>query len=72
MGFKSTQRSSSAFTLVELMTAIVILGVLAAAAAPAYKKYVTHVKVAEAYVIIEAIQKNNTLHSWTMDISFLM
>jgi len=46
------------FTLVELMTVIVIIGVLAIVGMPAYNQYVLSAKLAEAYVGLGAIQKS--------------
>lgn len=44
------------FTLVELMVTIIIVGILAAVAMPAYKGYVVKSKVSEAATIIAAIR----------------
>lgn len=53
---------TSAFSLMELMTTMVIVGVISAVAAPAYKEYVKSVKMAEAYVLIDAIQIKQATH----------
>lgn len=45
--------------MVELMTTIVIIGILAAAAMPAYSEYTKRIRVAEAYVSIDALKKGN-------------
>lgn len=45
------------FTLVELMTAIVIIGILAAIAVPVYNGYIKKARTAEAYVAIDAMTK---------------
>jgi prepilin-type N-terminal cleavage/methylation domain-containing protein len=46
-----------AFTLIELMVVIVIIGILATVATPAYKNYVLRSKMAEAYVGLDAMKK---------------
>jgi|JI10StandDraft_1071094.scaffolds.fasta_scaffold292068_2 prepilin-type N-terminal cleavage/methylation domain-containing protein len=51
------KKLTNAFSLVELMTVIVIIGILAAVAAPAYKKYILRSKAAEAYTILDALGK---------------
>lgn len=48
------------FTLTELMTVIVILGILAAAGLPAYAEYTKRARVAEAYVNLDGLKKANT------------
>ncbi|MEZ4846433.1 MAG: prepilin-type N-terminal cleavage/methylation domain-containing protein [Bdellovibrionota bacterium] len=45
------------FTLVELMVALVIIGILAALAVPTYNAYVRRARTAEAYVGIDAMTK---------------
>lgn len=45
----------TAFTLVELMIAVAIIGILAAVAVPAYQKYILKSKLAEAYSQIRKI-----------------
>ncbi len=50
-------RRSKAFTLIELMIVIVIIGILAAIAVPNYNSYISRVKVADAYVFSDALKK---------------
>ena len=50
------------FSLIELMTVIVILGILASVAMPAYKDYVYSAKLADGYVGIEAISKAQKIY----------
>lgn len=45
------------FTLIELMVTIVIIGILAAIAIPAYKDYIVKAKMAEAYNLIDNLTK---------------
>lgn len=59
MNFYNLRR---AFSLIELMTVIVILGILAAVAMPAYKDYVYSAKLADGYVGIEAISKAQKIY----------
>jgi|JI10StandDraft_1071094.scaffolds.fasta_scaffold49873_2 type II secretory pathway pseudopilin PulG len=47
-----------AFSLVELMTIIIIIGILAGIAFPAYKKYIANSKISEAYTLIDGIGKS--------------
>lgn len=46
-----------AFTLVELMVTMIIVGILAAIAVVSYNKYAQKAKVAEAYVVIDNMAK---------------
>lgn len=50
-------QSRVAFSLVELMTAIVIIGVLGSVAVVSYKKYVLNSKLSEAYIGLENLTK---------------
>lgn len=47
----------NAFTLVELMVVILVIGIIAAVAVPAYKEYITKSKMAEAYQSVEVLAK---------------
>lgn len=47
----------SAFTLTELMTVIVIIGILAAVAVPSYRFYTVEARLSEGYVLLDAIKK---------------
>lgn len=51
-----------AFSLVELMTVIVIIGVLTTVAIPAYREYVYNAKIAEGYVGVEALTKAQKIY----------
>jgi prepilin-type N-terminal cleavage/methylation domain-containing protein len=53
--FHPTKRVMSGFTLVELMIVVVILGILAAVAIPAFTRYVKRAKTVEASSNITAI-----------------
>jgi prepilin-type N-terminal cleavage/methylation domain-containing protein len=46
------------FSLIELMTTLVIIGILTAIGAPVYRTYVINAKMAESIVIVDAIDKN--------------
>ncbi|MEZ4845967.1 MAG: prepilin-type N-terminal cleavage/methylation domain-containing protein [Bdellovibrionota bacterium] len=52
------QKRTSAFTLVELMTVIVIIGILATVGLPQYQKYTLNAKMAEAATVLSGIQKS--------------
>lgn len=48
---------NKAFTLIELMVVIVIIGILAAVAVPSYTHYVARTKIADAYVFSDFMKK---------------
>jgi prepilin-type N-terminal cleavage/methylation domain-containing protein len=50
------------FTLVELMSVICVIGILTAVAIPAYKQYVLRARMAEAYVGLDALTKQQITH----------
>ena len=47
----------AAFTLIELMIVVVIIGILATVAVPSYRGYTVKAKLAEGYVVVDAIKK---------------
>jgi type IV pilus assembly protein PilA len=47
------QKSSSGFTLIELMITVAIIGVLASFAIPAYQRYVARAQTSEAIIMLE-------------------
>jgi|JI10StandDraft_1071094.scaffolds.fasta_scaffold03283_8 prepilin-type N-terminal cleavage/methylation domain-containing protein len=55
-------RSIRAFTLIELMIVIIILGLLAALAIPGYREYVYSAKLAEGYVGVAAVNKAQIIY----------
>ena len=50
-------RKIPAFTMIELMVVVVVIGVLVAVAFPNYKKYIARAKLAEAISFIGTISK---------------
>lgn len=59
IGVKS---ESKAFTLIELMIVVTIIGILASVGIPTFQKYLMQAKLAEGYVGIGAIEKAQLLH----------
>jgi prepilin-type N-terminal cleavage/methylation domain-containing protein len=51
--------SSAGFTLVELMSVIVIVGILSTVAIPSYQSYIKRAKMAEAYTNVAALTKTS-------------
>lgn len=52
-----TPYTKRAFTLIELMIVVTIIGILASVAIPSFQNYVVQAKMAETYVQIGALQK---------------
>lgn len=52
------KRQTLAFSLIELMTTLVIVGIISAVALPTYRSYVTKVSLAEAVTVIGTVEKN--------------
>lgn len=50
------KKNNSGFTIIELMIAVAIIGVLAAIAMPAYNKYLRKTKVTEAFTMLRPYQ----------------
>eukprot|EP00494_Astrolonche_serrata_P021532 UN21777 len=46
-----TQQNQKGFTLIELMIAVAIIGILAAVALPAYQDYTTRAKMSEVITL---------------------
>lgn len=55
-------KNKNAFSLIELMIVIAIIGLLAATALPNFSKYKTNAKVTEAYNLLAAIQKGESTY----------
>ncbi|WP_375145761.1 pilin, partial [Vibrio parahaemolyticus] len=51
----SKQKKQQGFTLIELMIVVAIIGVLAAAAIPAYQNYVTRSEVTSGLATVKAL-----------------
>lgn len=52
------KRSNRGFTLIEVMIAIAIVGIVSAIAVPNYRDYVTRGRVAEAFSALATVQPN--------------
>lgn len=50
------KKSQKGFTLIELMIVIVIIGILAAIATPAYRNYIARAQVSEALLALEDLR----------------
>ncbi|AYO03426.1 pilin [Vibrio parahaemolyticus] len=58
----SKQKKQQGFTLIELMIVVAIIGVLAAAAIPAYQNYVTRSEVTSGLATVKALITPAELH----------
>lgn len=56
------ENSLNAFTLIELMIVVAIIGILASTAIPAFQQYIINAKYAEGYVGVGAIQRAQIMH----------
>jgi type II secretory pathway pseudopilin PulG len=50
---------SSGFSLLDMMTSLVLVGILAMVSVPSYKEYIKQAKMAEAYLVIEGLNTAN-------------
>ncbi len=55
---RSRNPTDKAFTLIELMIVIVIIGILSIVAIPGYKAYVLNAKISECYSIMDTVTKS--------------
>lgn len=51
------KRHSTGFTLIELMTVVVIIGLLAAMAIPNYRDYFSRARIAEAFSLVAPVRQ---------------
>ena len=68
--FKKLSKKQQAFTLLELLVVIGIVGLLAAVAAPSYRTYTIKTKIARALPLLKGVaQKASTMYETTGNIT---
>src|SRR5690349_18166414 len=55
-GNRAMRRREAGFTLIEILIAITLIGILSAVAVPAYSSYVLRGRLTEAYTALAAMQ----------------